>query len=189
MARLALIAFLAVVAVLAIVALLPQHRRTVPSSIITLHQADVALYPQADPHAVWAFQAPTVTFDPQLRETTLLDITNGKREVNGKTDFTLASDKVVIGSNDNLRGRHITAHLLSQDVTLNMVAKGGREVLIDQQKGQFDVPHVTVTDPENNTIVFEDMRIGFDFTTFQAGGPGTVGYGTFVVSPPGKESP
>ena len=185
----ALIGLGVVVAVLLLVTQLPQHRRTTPGSTITLSSADVTLYPQADPHAVWAFKAPTVRFDPDLRETTLLDIQNGKREVAGKTDFTLASNKVVIGSNDNLRGDHIVAHLLSEDVTLDMVAKGGRQVLIDQQKGRFEVPHVTVTDPQDNTIVFEDMRIGFDFTTFQAGGPGTVGYGTFVVSPPGKESP
>lgn len=188
MARLALIGLGAVVAVLLIVALLPQHQRPVPSSVITLDNADVTLYPQADPQAVWSFQAPTVRFDPDRRETTLLDIRNGKRVVNGETDFTLASDELVIDDRDDLRGQHVTAHLLSQDVTLDMVGRGGRQVLIDQQRGQFQVPRVTVSDPHANTIVFEDMRIGFDFTTFQAGGPGTVGYGTFVVSPPGEES-
>ncbi|HKI59050.1 MAG TPA: hypothetical protein VKA00_07550 [Trueperaceae bacterium] len=187
MARLALFGLGVVVAALLIVALLPQHRRPAPSSTITLDNADVTLYPQADPQAVWTFQSPTVRFDPNLRQTTLLDIQNGKRVVNGKTDFTLASNEIIIDSNDNLRGQHITAHLLSQDVTLDMVARSGRQVLINQQKGQFEVPRVTVTDPNDNNIVFEDMRIGFDFTTFQAGGPGTVGYGTFVVSPPGKE--
>jgi hypothetical protein len=69
-----------------------------------------------------------------------------------------------------------------------MVGAHGRQVLINQRSGKFEVPRVTVTDPDKNTIVFEDMRIGFDFTTFQAGGPGTVGYGEFVVSSPGKES-
>ncbi|MEJ2667076.1 MAG: hypothetical protein P8Z81_08260 [Deinococcales bacterium] len=189
MARLALIGLVTVVAVLLIVALLPQRRRALPGSLITLHDADVTLYPQADPHAVWAFKAPQVQYDPRLRETTLLNIQNGEREVNGKTDFTLASDKIVIGSNDNLRGQHITAHLLSPSMTLDMVGKGSREVLINQQTGKFDVPRVTVTDPHANSIVFEDMRIGFDFTTFEAGGPGTVGYAKFVVPPPSKASP
>lgn len=188
MPRLALIALVAVVAALVVVALLPQHHRAVPEATIDLHDASVTLYPQADPKAVWAFEAPTVQYDPNREQTTLLNIQDGRREVNGKTDFTIASNRVVIDSNDNMHGEHIKAHLVSEDVNLDMVGRDGRQVLINQQRGQFEVPRVTVTDPDHNTIVFEDMRIGFDFTTFQAGGPGTVGYGEFVVSSPGKES-
>ncbi len=189
MPRAALFALAAVLVALVVVALLPQHRGTVPGATIVLHDATVALYPQADPTAVWSFRAPDVQYDPNSQDTTLLHIQDGRRVVNGKTDFTLASDRVVIDSNDNLHGEHIQAHLVSEDVNLDMVGRGGRQVLINQRRGQFEVPRVTVTDPEKNTIVFEDMRIGFDFTTFQAGGPGTVGYGEFVVSSPRKESP
>ena len=184
----ALIALVAVIVALVVVALLPQRQRTVPDATIALHDATVALYPAADPNAVWSFKAPDVQYDPDKQDTTLRDIQDGRRVVDGKTDFTLASNRIVIDSNDNLHGDHIQAHLVSEDVNLDMVGAHGRQVLIDQRSGQFEVPRVTVTDPAKNTIVFEDMRIGFDFTTFQAGGPGTVGYGEFVVSSPGKES-
>ena len=184
----ALIALVAVIVALVVVALLPQRQRAVPDATIALHDATVALYPEADPKAVWSFEAPDVQYDPDKQDTTLRDIRDGRRMVDGKTDFTLASSRIVIDSNDNLHGDHIQAHLVSEDVNLDMVGAHGRQVLIDQKSGQFEVPRVTVTDPDKNTIVFEDMRIGFDFTTFQAGGPGTVGYGEFVVSSPGKES-
>lgn len=187
MPRLALLALALVLVALLVIALLPQHRAAVPDATIDLHDASVTLYPSADPQAVWAFEAPDVTYDPATQDTTLLDITDGRRMVDGKTDFTLASDRVVIDANDDLHGQHIQAHLVSDDVDLDMVGRNGRQVLIDQRHGQFQVPRVTVTDPESNKAVFEDMRIGFDFTTFEAGGPGTVGYGTFVVGSPGKE--
>ncbi len=185
----ALLALVAVIATLVVVALLPQRQRPVPNVTIDLHDATVALYPQADPTAVWSFRSPDVRYDPNKQDTTLRNIQDGRRMVDGKTDFTLASDRIVIDSNDNLHGEHIQAHLVSEDVNLDMVGAKGRQVLINQRSGTFEVPRVTVTDPDKNTIVFEDMRIGFDFTTFQAGGPGTVGYGEFVVSSPGKESP
>ena len=189
----AILALVALLVALVVVALLPQHPRAVPDATIDLTGAHVALYPQADPQAVWSFRAPEVRYDPTSKATTLLHIQDGRRVVNGTTDFTLASDRIVIDSNDDLHGQRIQAHLVSEDVNLDMVGKGNRQVLISQKRGQFDVPRVTVTDPDHNTIVFEDMRIGFDFTTFQAGGPGTVGYGEFVVSPPKstntKESP
>lgn len=184
----ALLALLAVIVALVVVSLLPQRQRAVPDSTIDLHDATVALYPESDPKAVWSFEAPDVQYDPTKQDTTLSDIRDGRRVVDGKTDFTLASKRIVIDGNDNLHGEHIQAHLVSEDVNLDMVGAKGRQVLINQRHGQFEVPRVTVTDPDKNTIVFEDMRIGFDFTTFQAGGPGTVGYGEFVVSSPGKES-
>ena len=184
----ALLALVAVLVALVVVALLPQHPRAVPDATILLTGAQVALYPVADPHAVWSFQAPEGRYDPGSKTTTLLHIQDGRRVVNGTTDFTLASDRIVIDNNDDLHGQHIQAHLVSEDVNLDMVGKGNRQVLISQKRAQFEVPRVTVTDPDHNTIVFEDMRIGFDFTTFQAGGPGTVGYGEFVVSSPGTSS-
>jgi hypothetical protein len=48
---------------------------------------------------------------------------------------------------------------------------------------------VSVSGEDLGRSVFEDMRIGFDFTTFEAGGPGTVGYGEFKVRSPGEEQP
>lgn len=187
MFRFALLALVVVVVALVVVSRLPERDRAVPDATIDLSDAQVTLYPQADPTAVWTFAAPEVRYDPEHQETTLLRLSDGRREVAGSTDFTLASDRIVIDGNDNLRGDHIQAHLVNEDVDLDMVAKGDREVLINQSTGRFEVPRVTVSGEDLGRSVFEDMRIGFDFTTFEAGGPGTVGYGEFKVSSPGKE--
>jgi len=178
-----------VIAALAVVALLPQRERQLPSSMLSLSTTHVTLYPQADPRAVWTFAAPEVEYDPDRRETTLLDLSDGRRVVDGSTDFTLTSDRIVIDNQDNLRGDHIRAHLIREDADLDMVAKGGREVLIDQRRGRFEVPRVTLSSAEGSSV-FEDMRISFDLTEFEAGGPGTVGYSEFkVASPAGAPIP
>ncbi len=187
MLRIALVVLVVVVALLLVVSLLPQRSRALPDATIDLNSVRVALYPQADAQAVWTFDAPQVRYDPDSQETTLLRLSDGRREVRGETDFTLASDRIVIDGNDNLRGDHIQAHLVAEDVDLDMVAKGDREVLINQSTGRFEVPRVTVSGEDLGRSVFEDMRIGFDFTTFEAGGPGTVGYGEFKVRSPGEE--
>lgn len=189
MPRIALLALVVVVVALAVIALLPERDRRVPPSTITLSDADVALYPEADPSAIWTFRAPEVEYDPDTRETTLLHLSDGRRSVDGATDFTLASDRIVIDNQDDLRGERIQAHLIQEDADLDMVSKGGREVLIDQRSGRFEVPRVTLSSPEGRSV-FEDMKISFDLTEFEAGGPGTVGYGEFKVASPGaKEQP
>ncbi len=190
MPRIALLVLVAVVVALAVIATLPGRGRSVPPGIITLSSAVVTLYPEADPQATWVFQAPLVEYDPDKHETTLLHIGDGRRLVNGTTDFTLASDRIVIDNQDDLRGEHIRAHLIAENADLDMVAKGNREVLIDQRQGRFEVPRVTLTSEEGRSV-FEDMRISFDLTQFEAGGPGTVGYGEFTVRSPGdaKETP
>lgn len=184
MFRIALAVLLVVVVALLLISRLPQRQRALPSASIALDDARVTLYPQADPEAVWTFDSPTVTYDPDKSETTLFKLRDGRRDVNGTTDFTLASDRIVIDANDDLRGSSIDAHLVNEDVDLDMVRRGARSVRINQSSGQFEVPRVTITDSSGTRSVFEDMRISFDFTTFEAGGPGTVGYGQFAVDSP-----
>lgn len=179
--RVALVVLAVVVVGLLVISRLPQRQRAVPDANIALSDARVMLYPQADPEAVWTFAAPTVTYDPDASETTLLRISDGRREVRDVTDFTLTSDRIVIDANDDIRGGRIEAHLVDEDVDLDMQRRGTREVLIDQSSGQFQVPRVTITDSSGTHSVFEDMRISFDFTTFESGGPGTVGYGQFAI--------
>ncbi len=181
MLRLALLALIVVVGALAALTLLPERRATVPEALISLSGARVALYPRADPEAVWRFSAPTVSYNPNRRETTLLDITDGRRMVGELTDFTLASDRIVIDRSDDLRGETIHAHLVEDEIDLLMESRGERTVLIDQDTARFEVPRATMTGPDMGASIFEDMRISFDFTEFEAGGPGTVGYAEFII--------
>ncbi len=181
MLRLAFIALVAVIGALVVLTLLPRRDVVIPDAAITLTDAEVALYPRADPDAVWRFSAPYVTYDPALRETTLLDISDGRRTVAGLTDFTLASERVVIDRSDNLRGETVRAHLVEDEIDLLMESKGERTVLINQSSARFEVPRATMTGPDMGESVFEDMRISFDFTDFESGGPGTVGFAEFII--------
>lgn len=181
MLRLALVALVVVVGALAALTLLPARRATVPEALISLSGARVSLYPRADPDAVWRFSAPSVSYDPSRRETTLVDITDGRRMVGEMTDFTLASDRIVIDRSDDLRGETISAHLVEDEIDLLMESKDERTVLINQSAARFEVPRATMSGPDMGASIFEDMRISFDFTEFEAGGPGTVGYAEFII--------
>lgn len=173
-----------VIALLFGLSLLPKQARAIPDSIIYLDNAQVVLYPQEDPEAVWYFFSDTVEYNPDLRETTLYNIEEGKRTVNSKTDFTLSSEQVIISSDDNLRGEQLLAHILEDDIFLDMRSQQGRQVLINQREGQFEIPHLEMTQ-EGDFSVFENVRTGFDLASFEAGGAGTVGYNQFAIQ--GKE--
>lgn len=185
MLRLALIPFALIVAALTVLALLPRTEPIIPAGAIELSDTSVALYPSTDPDAVWRFRAPTAEYSPNNQEATLYSIEDGKRTVGGETDFTLSSERVTIDRSDNLRGAEMHAHLVSDELDLAMEAKGERLVLIDQRAGRFEVPRATMSGPDMGESVFEDMRISFDFTDFESGGPGTVGYAQFMVDRPG----
>lgn len=187
MLRYALIVMTAVLGLLAFVALQPRGGVVVPDAVIVLHDTSVTLYPQADPQAVWRFSAPTVEYVPDSQESTLLGIDDGRRTVGGETDFTLASQRVTIDRNDNIRGNSMHAHLVEDEIDLYMEERNGRLVLIDQRAGRFEVPRATMNGPDLGDSVFEDMKISFDFTDFESGGPGTVGYSEFIVRSPGSE--
>lgn len=187
MLRFALLGMAVVLGLLVFLALQSREGAAVPDAVILLHGTDVTLYPQADPDAVWLFSAPTVEYVPETQESTLIAIDDGQRTVAGETDFTLASERVTIDRNDNIRGSSMHAHLVEDEIDLFMEERGGRLVLIDQRAGRFEVPRATMTGPDLGDSVFEDMRISFDFTDFESGGPGTVGYSEFIVRSPGSE--
>jgi hypothetical protein len=178
--RLALIVLAALIALLIALALLPGRERAIPDMAIRLEDATLTLYPRADPEAVWRFDAPEVAYWPESRETTLYRISDGARLVNGETDFTLASEEVTIDRDDNLRGDAITAHLVEEESDLFMTGKFERQVFINQQAGQFEIPHLELKDDFGEGI-YENMRISFDLTEFRAGGVGTVGYSEFDI--------
>src|SRR5690606_3426006 len=170
-----------VVAALLALALLDEARDEVPAAVITLRDTQVTLYPGAEPTAVWYFSSPRVEYVPDRQEATLFTIADGRRTVGGETDFTLDSERVTIDSSDNIRGEAMHAFLVEDEIDLYMEAKGDRLVLIDQARGRFEVPRARMSGPDLGGSVFEDMRISFDFTEFEAGGPGTVGYSEFII--------
>jgi hypothetical protein len=187
MLRYALIGMAVVLGLLVFLAVQPRDSTVVPDAVIVLQGTTVTLYPQADPEAVWLFSAPTVEYVPDTQESTLLGIDDGRRTVGGETDFTLASERVTIDRSDNIRGSAMHAHLVEDETDLFMEERNGRLVLIDQRAGRFEVPRATMSGPDLGDSVFEDMKISFDFTDFESGGPGTVGYSEFIVRSPGSE--
>ena len=153
-----------------------------PDATISLASAEVILYPQEDPDAIWYFASPEVQYDPDLRETTLNNIEDGKRTINQETDFTIEAEKVVISSDDNLRGDHILAHILEDDSRLDMQSRNGRSVLINQREGNFEIPQGVYTlggSTEESTL--QNMIISFDLESFTAGGEGTIGITKFEI--------
>ena len=179
--RLALIGLVLFVALLVALALQDASRPEVPGAAIVLRDTTVTLYPKEDPEAVWYFSAPVVEYLPERQESTLYELSDGRRTIDGETDFTLDSDMLTIDSDDNIRGDAMHAHLVEDEIDLQMEAKGDRLVLVDQRRARFEVPRATMSGPDLGESVFEDMRISFDFTDFEAGGPGTVGYSEFIV--------
>lgn len=186
MLRLALLAFAVLVALLVLLAVLPSREGVVPGGAVELQDVEVTLYPRSDPDAVWHFATPTAEYMPSTQEATLHAVEDGRRTVAGETDFTLHSERVTIDRSENLRGDEIRAHLVEDDLDLLMQARAGRQVLIDQRAGRFEVPRATMWGPDMGESVFEDMRISFDFTDFESGGPGTVGYAQFMVDVNGE---
>ena len=79
MFRLALLALGVSVAVLVGLSLLPRRAAVTPGGAIRLTGAAVTLYPQADPEAVWRFDADRVVYEPSTQETTLQSIADAAR--------------------------------------------------------------------------------------------------------------
>lgn len=181
MTRAALLTLVAVVLGLFALTLLPDRRPDLPDATIALSDARVVLMPEADPSAVWTFSAPNARFDPDRDTTELFGVEDGERTVDGVVDFTLTSERLVIDRRDDLVAERIDAHLVADGWDVLMEGRGGRNVLVRQDVGRFEVPHVEITGEGIGRSVYQDMRISFDFTDFQAGGPGTVGTSAFVA--------
>jgi hypothetical protein len=179
--RAALLSLSVVVLALFALTLLPDRRPDLPDATIALTGARVVLLPEADPSAVWTFSAPTARFDPDRDTTELFGVEDGVRAVDGVVDFLLSAERLVIDRRDDLVAGRIDAHLVADDWDVIMEGRGDRNVLVRQDVGRFEVPHVEITGEGIGRSVYQDMRISFDFTDFQAGGPGTVGTSAFVA--------
>lgn len=168
----ALFALGATVVLLVALSLLPQRERVVPGGTIELAGADVTLYPQADPEAVWHFAAERVDYRPDVGETVLRDIGDAERTVGGETDFTLASARLIIDAQENLRGQQVEVYIPDADWTLDMRGERGTPVRIDQQEGRFSAPFLDISGPDYESSA-QDAGMDFDLTDFVSGGEGT----------------
>ncbi len=174
MFRLSLLALGATVVVLVVLSLLPARTRTVPGGTIVLSGAQVTLYPQADPEAVWTFASERVDYQPDSGETVLRDIGDSARTVGGEVDFTLASERITIDAEENLRGESIEVYVPDVQWTLDMRAGGGKTVLLDQQQGRFVVLAIDITDGNGDSISSsKNFSMNFDLTDTRTGGAGT----------------
>lgn len=170
-------------------ALGPRAERAEVRDEILLSDAVVRLYPASDPEATWRFEAPVVSYDPGTGETTLERIEDGERRVGGEVDFTLTSRRLVIGRDDDLRSRRMDVHLVEDDLDVEMEGAGDRLVRVDQAAGRFEVPRIRIFGEDFGESRYQDMRVSFDFTDFQAGGPGTVGYSEFELDERADDGP
>ena len=174
MFRLALLALGLTVVVLVALSLLPQRKQATPGGTIALSDARVTLYPQADPQAVWHFAAEQVDYEPDVQETVLHDIKDAERTVDGKTDFTLASKRLVIDAQENLRGQRLEVYVPDVGWTLDMRAQNGDPVRLDQEQGRFIAPAISITDETGENIsTSRNLSMNFDLTDVQTGGEGT----------------
>ncbi|MDF1523055.1 MAG: hypothetical protein P1P87_09585, partial [Trueperaceae bacterium] len=164
MIRAALIALVVVVLGLAVVSLLPDRRAELPDATIVLGEARVLLLPTADPEAVWTFAAPEARFDPDAESTELLRVEDAARTIDGVVDFTLRADRLVIDRRDDLVTERLEAHLVADGWDVLMEGRTGRNVLVRQDVGRFEVPHVEISGDGIGDSVYQDMSISFDFT-------------------------
>ena len=178
MLRFAILAFSIFIVGLTVLSLLPEKEELTPDTTIKLQKTRLTLYPQADEEAIWEFEVGDVNYRPESREAELNSVDNGSRTVNEEVDFTLKSDQLVIDSADNIRGEALSIHLVDADWDLEMFAKEGRQVLIDQNQGRFEAPIMHLLDDSDKSVM-GNVSTKFDLTDFTDGGPDTIGYTTF----------
>lgn len=184
MFRLALIALALTVVVLVGLSLMPRPERRVPGGTIELSGAQVTLYPQADPAAIWHFAAERVDYEPEIGETTLYDIGDAERTVDGETDFTLTSPEIIIDPQENLRGDAIEVYIPDMAWTLDMQTQDGTPVVIDQTQGRFNAPRFDIVDKDERDVSNgQNMSMNFDLTDMRTGGADTKNSDTFRDQP------
>lgn len=174
MLKTALLLFVVTITVLVVLALLPERRATLPDQQIKLSDARITLYPQADQEAVWRFEAPIAEYDPEQGHSVLYDIDEGRREVGGEVDFTVASERLTIDREDDILGALVFAYLVETGECLTMQGSEEEPVLIDQREGVFVVPVLEISGPSWGETRLERMRVSFDLEDFEGGGEGTV---------------
>ena len=181
--------FVVVIALLVIIALQPAEPPSVPAGTVLLRDATVALYPRADAEAVWRFASPQVDYSPDSSTSLLRSLSDGRRMVDGETDFTLAADELLIDSSDNLRSERLTVNLLQSGECLTMLADGSDQVVIDQGSGLFRVPQLHIAGPAwGSDNSWQRVEASFDLEEFSAGGPGTLTVNEFLAGS-GQDDP
>lgn len=174
MLRAALLIFAGVLVLLAVLALQPGTPVVIPDSGIGLREVSVRLHPRADAEAVWYFAAPEAVYTPGSGSSVLKELSDGRRTVDGLTDFTLAAEELLIDSRDNLEGDRLLVSLEATGECLTMLAAGGERVVIDQAEGRFRVPLLHIAGPSwGSDNSWQKVSASFDLEDFSAGGPGT----------------
>ncbi len=181
--------FGAILLLLVALSLRPDDLAELPDANVRLLDATVALYPRADPEAIWHFASPEVDYSPDAGTSVLRDLSDGRRVVDGETDFTLHAAELLIDADDNLQGDRVLAHLVRTDECLSMLAANGSPVLIDQSQGRFEVPLLHIDGPAwGSDNQWQRVSASFDLEDFTAGGPGTVTVNEFLAGE-GPEGP
>lgn len=189
MLRLAGAAFALVLITLLALALRPGGEPELPDPHIRLHDAQATLHPRSDSEARWTFASPEATFDPDSGDTVLTRVQDGARRVGDEVDFTLRSERLVIDRNDDIRARDMFVHLVEDELDVTMDGTEERQVLVDQSAGRFEVPHIEIRGDDFGTSTYENMRVDFDFTDFEAGGPDTIGYSELLIEERSEDAP
>lgn len=189
MFRLAGAAFAVVLVALVALALRPADEPEARDPRIRLSDTQVTLHPRADPEARWTFAAPLATFDPESGDTVLDEVEDGARHVGEEVDFTLRAGRLVIDRSDDLRTDEMFVRLVEDELDVSMDGQGERQVLVDQSDGRFEVPNIELSGEDFGRSRYENMRVDFDFTDFEAGGPDTIGYSELLLEERTEDDP
>jgi len=106
-------------------------------SNVRLEGVKLELYPAADPDAQWKFNASSVIYNPDTRESQVTLEGAGQRIFKGVTDLELSARELTIDGNDNLRTRAAEVYIPKGcwTVKLGSGATASDGVLIDQNTG------------------------------------------------------
>ena len=182
MLKAALWLFAAIIALLTVLALQPGEQQELPPAEVLLNDVSVVLYPRADEEAVWRFASPQVDYSPDSSTSVLRSLSDGRRTVDGETDFTLAADELLIDANENLRGDRVIVNLLQSGECLTMLADSSGPVVIEQSSGLFRVPQLHIAGPAwGSDNQWLRVEASFDLEDFSAGGPGTLTVNEFLA--------
>lgn len=174
--------FAFVLAGLVVLSLQPVGQAALPDGNVLLRDADVVLYPRADEGAVWLFSSPEVSYSPASGRSVLKQLSDGRRTIDGATDFRLAADELLIDRDDNLSGDLVTVRLEQTGECLTMLSDGVTPVVIEQGTGLFRVPLLDIQGPAwGSDNRWQRVTASFDLEEFTAGGPGTVTVNEFLA--------
>ena len=120
-------------------------------SDVRLEGVKLELYPAADPDAKWTFNASSVIYNPDTRESRVTLEGAGQRIFKGVTDLELTARELTIDGNDNLRTQSAVVYVKKDCTTVKLgYAEGGTgstPVVIDQNSG-YRAPYAEVIAPD-----------------------------------------